>query len=70
MNNQAQGLLLLGSILLATIVVAHYNPETEVPQNQSQHIEHLQQKLNEAVQEENFEEACLLRDKINSYGRA
>ena len=66
MNNQAQGFLLLGSILLATIVVAHYNPETEVPQNPSQYIEHLQQKLNEAVQDEDFEKACILRDMINA----
>lgn len=69
MNNQAQGLLLLGSILLATIVAAHYNPETEVPQNPSQYIEHLQNQLNEAVENEDFEKACLLRDMINDYGK-
>ena len=66
MQNTSKAILLLSAIALAII----YAPTEQLETPESEHLEHLQNKLNEAVQEENFEEACLLRDKINSYGRA
>ena len=70
MNKQTKELLLLGGILLATIFIAKDNTEPESSQESSQHLNHLQDKLNEAVENEDFEKACILRDKINSYGKA
>ena len=62
MQNTSKAILLLSAIALAIIYAPNEQPVT----SESEHLEHLQNKLNKAVQEENFEEACLLRDKINS----
>jgi protein-arginine kinase activator protein McsA len=66
MNKQTRELLMLGGILLATIFIAKDNTEPESPQESAQHLNHLQYKLNKAVEREDYEEACRLRDKINS----
>ena len=66
MQNTSKAILLLSAIALAIIYAPTEQPEAP----ESEHLENLQNKLNKAVQEENFEEACLLRDKINSYGKA
>ena len=62
MQNTSKAILLLSAIALAIIYAPNEQPVT----SESEHLEHLQNKLNKAVQEENYEEACLLRDKINS----
>lgn len=66
MQNTSKAILLLSAIALAII----YAPTEQPVTSESEHLENLQNKLNKAVQEENYEEACLLRDKINSYGKA
>jgi protein-arginine kinase activator protein McsA len=70
MNKQTRELLMLGGILLATIFIAKDNTQPEPPQESSQHLKRLQHKLNKAVENEDFEKACILRDKINSIQRA
>lgn len=62
MQKTSKAILLLSAIALAII----YAPTEQPVTSESEHLEHLQNKLNKAVQEENYEEACLLRDKINS----
>lgn len=62
MQKTSKAILLLSAIALAIIYAPNEQPVT----SESEHLEHLQNKLNKAVQEENYEEACLLRDKINS----
>lgn len=66
MQNTSKAIILLSAIALAII----YAPTEQSETPESEHLEHLQTKLKKAVEAENFEEACLLRDKINSYGKA
>lgn len=64
MQNTAKNIILLTVIILAIM----YNPN-EQPPNDSEYVKHLQEKLKKAIKEENFEEACRLRDKINAIQR-
>lgn len=66
MQNTSKAILLLSAIVLAVIYAPSEQPEPEP----SEHLEYLQEKLQKAVEQENFEEACRLRDKINSIQRA
>lgn len=66
MQNTSKAIILLSAIALAIIYAPSESSEAQEPN----HLEKLQEKLQKAVEQENFEEACRLRDKINSIQRA
>jgi len=69
MNNTKKAIFFLGALAFTYglyLQKSQSNPKTETAQDSSQHLKHLQDKLNEAVEREDYEEACRLRDKINS----
>jgi protein-arginine kinase activator protein McsA len=66
MNNTTKAIFLLGAVALAFVYLSEETSETAPTEN----VKNLQTKLNEAVENEDFEKACLLRDKINSIQKA
>jgi len=66
MQNTSKVIILLSAIALAII----YAPSECSEAQESNQLEKLQEKLQKAVEQENFEEACRLRDKINAIQRA
>lgn len=66
MQNTSKAVILLSAIVLAII----YAPSEQSEAPESEQIDKLQEKLQKAVENENYEEACRLRDKINSIQRA
>lgn len=66
MQNTSKAIIMLSAIVLAIIYAPSEQPKSE----STGYLEHLQEKLQKAVEQENYEEACRLRDKINSIQRA
>ena len=66
MNNTTKAFIFLGALAFTYSLLSAQETTPESTEESSQHLKHLQDKLNKAVEREDYEEACRLRDKINS----